>query len=392
MDKSDCPPLRCGFIHIASKGTPSANELTVMSDIVRRIMSPQKSHGTGSQPRIIINFADNNSSKPLIAVIDDYKPLLLPASEGNEFVQALADHKLTTLLAIIDTDGRTKSQIRDLYAEIHKFGERKIGAVTHCISQQTLQSQFDDHTRLKNYFPLGTLWKISAMHGGQNFKSPTSGERSSDRLMVVGAHVSRPGPDAARYCPSIASVVTSNGDGFLQFSGSVRLQPTCSPIVPNSNRTKYHVDHTIKELEDMMSGQIQAWKAFNPDLAPEIVFFRDGLDIVKNGDVDTVVQGIVESETKMILNAFTSKWGHEALSLTYVLVNKRRKSMVTYGRSDLAKHLGKQNIESYSVVPQGTHTSKHKYYSMPNDLDGSRQGRDLLVNLVCYKPRGSRLR
>jgi len=103
------------------------------------------------------------------------------------------------------------------------------------------------------------------------------------KTMIVGMDVTHPGPGSIEGTPSIAAVVASVDDTFVQFPASLRCQETRKEM--------------ITDLASMMIERLQVYKAKNRILPDRVFVYRDG---VSEGQFDTVL----EEELPKMLDAF----------------------------------------------------------------------------------------
>ena len=357
-----------GIVYVAS--TPSRCEegvkFTAQVDSRLRVPGQKLSSHKEELSKIIEFDEDFYSLGALIATISDTKPLLLADSRGEDSVHAFRTRKPNTILAIIDSDGRNKTEVQNIRAELHKFGNRKIGALTYCTTRQSLEKLFGEHKAIPEYFPIGVLWKLNSMHGGQNFSIKPL---SDTPLMIVGAHISHPGPEAAQHCPSVASIVSNVNPDSTTYPGCMRLQPTLRSVETKEGRLVQHVEFKILELEDMIVERCSAWKKNPNNPTPQVIFYRDGLNIVQNNVISTDTQTIAIQEMRAILAAIRKVFPNDEPSLTYILANKRYTS--PYG-SEREIVLDGSGIGIFSP------NDKHTYYVMPSIENETRTSVKLL--------------
>jgi hypothetical protein len=293
-----------------------------------------------------------HATQQRVAIISDVKPLLLPQCRDEPSYQAIRADSPTSIIAFVDERGRSKNEVRNLRAELYKFGNRKIGAVTYCTTRRTLEHLLNENDHIRNYFPLGVVWRLNAMHGHCNFHVDNSGPGSAvgsspeSAIMVVGAHIARPGPGASEYCPSVAAVVASTNRNMVLFPGSARVQSSIRLIEQSNGRLIHHKEPHILELEVMMHERLKAWKKTHADLIPQIIYYRDGLEIVKHGVLDGKMKAVVDDEMAAIQKAAQAVLGDENLTITYVLVNKSSESASPYGH-DISEDLKAHGFECF---------------------------------------------
>lgn len=176
------------------------------------------------------------------------------------------------IFGIIDSKGWSKEQVERIEAELHRFGERRLGAVTICLKKRSLIGLLETKTPEHNMNPFR---KINFMLGNVNFNtiSPFHDIKKLEQIMYVGAHLSHPESRATEYTPSVASVVASLRSEPILYPGSARLQTTVREI----HGGKIIVEDQIQELEAMIVERFQAWRDENgSDTHPlAVVFYRD---------------------------------------------------------------------------------------------------------------------
>ncbi len=90
--------------------------------------------------------------------------------------------------------------------------------------------------------------------------------------MMVGIDVTHPGPGSREGTPSIAAVVASVDQNFVQFPASLRIQQ-----VDRTKKAKEKLD----ELRDMMIERLEVFQRRNKRKLPERIFvYRDGVSEV----------------------------------------------------------------------------------------------------------------
>lgn len=254
-----------------------------------------------------------------IASIEDTKPLLLISDfGGSAALQTLYNAKPNTVLAIIDSTGRSASELRNIRADLQKFGNRKIGAVTFCMTEKNFDQSMRANMNKPNYFPQKVLQKLTVMHGKPLFTTDVLNDTS--RVLdpiIIGAHISHPAAGCAEHCPSVAAVVASIDEQLTIYPGSVRLQPTYSSAKWRGTHLKREMEYQILDLGDMMVERLEAWKRVHPEATPSIVFYRDSI-----GYLD---KPIIDEEKSVISAALNTVFGKK-ISCTYVVVNRYRES------------------------------------------------------------------
>ena len=90
--------------------------------------------------------------------------------------------------------------------------------------------------------------------------------------MMVGIDVTHPGPGSREGTPSIAAVVASVDQNFVQFPASLRIQK-----VDKAKLAKEKLD----ELKDIMIERLKVYQGRNKGNLPDRIFvYRDGVSEV----------------------------------------------------------------------------------------------------------------
>jgi len=132
----------------------------------------------------------------------------------------------------------------------------------------------------------------------------------SKKTMLVGIDVTHPSPTSIKGTPSIAAVVSSVDDNFVQFPVSLSLQR-------NRNVSK-DAEEMVQSLTAMLTERIVAYEKANKGVLPDrVIVYRDG---VSEGQYDLVI----EKELPSILSAFKKfKGGKYRPSLSIIICGKR---------------------------------------------------------------------
>ncbi|KAI4924295.1 uncharacterized protein J4E92_007376 [Alternaria infectoria] len=301
--------LRLGIIFVEAKGV-QRNPSIVVNDIVNNL----KAQHNDSELITI----DPEFNLPTASVADTKPLLLLPDFGGSAELQALYQARPNTILAIIDSTGRSVSELRNIRADLQKFGNRKIGAVTFCMTEKNLDQSMRANEGKVNYFPQKVLQTLTVMHGQPLFTADVLSDTSGvSNPLIIGAHISHPGPGCAEHCPSVAAVVASIDERLTNFPGSVRLQPTYSSAEWRGKHLKRTMEAQILDLDVMVTERLQACKKYHADAVPSVIFYRDSIGHLEKTTID--------KEKDTISKALTAVFSTR-VSFTYVVANKCRNS------------------------------------------------------------------
>src|SRR6266571_4850956 len=103
--------------------------------------------------------------------------------------------------------------------------------------------------------------------------------------MMVGIDVTHPGPGSREGTPSIAAVVASVDQNFVQFPASLRIQKV--------DRTKL-AKEKLDELRDMMIERLGVYQGRNKGNLPDRIFvYRDGVSEVCFSSFFRLLQAVV---------------------------------------------------------------------------------------------------
>jgi len=167
-----------------------------------------------------------------------------------------------------------------IYPGIKRLCSVKFGVRTQCLLLDKALKERGQDQYLSN-----VALKVNTKLGGINHR--LGGDALSwltrEPTMLVGIDVTHPGPASVPGSPSIAGVVGSVDQDFVQFPASLRLQKS--------------KQEGIAELADMMIERLQAFRRRSKVLPKRMVVFRDG---VSEGQYDKVIN----EELPQIFEAF----------------------------------------------------------------------------------------
>ncbi|KAL1743810.1 ribonuclease H-like domain-containing protein [Schizophyllum fasciatum] len=193
-----------------------------------------------------------------------------------------------------------------IYPAIKRIGDVDVGITTICMHR----SKIEDERKQDQIFSNIAL-KLNVKLGGVNHLLEPGAMQwlTKKKTMMVGVDVTHAGPGSQEGTPSIAAVVASVDDHFVQFPASMRLQ--------RSTQNREMVD----ELRDMLVERLQAYEKANKGSLPDrVLVFRDG---VSEGQFDIVLQ----EELAQIRDAFqrfaTAKRKKYEPRLSIIICGKR---------------------------------------------------------------------
>ncbi|KAF9476154.1 QDE2 protein [Pholiota conissans] len=218
-----------------------------------------------------------------------------------------------------------------IYPGIKRIGDVELGIQTiHMQLQKAFNEQKQDQ-----YFSNVAL-KVNTKLGGNNHLLEDRAMRwlTKKKTMMVGIDVTHPGPGSRDGTPSIAAVVASVDDDFVQFPASIRIQETKKEM--------------LDELREMMIERLLVYEKKNKALPARIFVYRDG---VSEGQFDTVLK----EELPQILDAFKKLSSRDRKnyrpSLTILICGKRHHARFWPTTSQYASNNG--NTRPGTVVDKG---------------------------------------
>lgn len=127
-----------------------------------------------------------------------------------------------------------------IYPGIKRLGDVELGVHTvHMLLEKALK----DPRKQDQYFSNVAL-KLNTKLGGINHMLDNESMKwlTSKKTMVVGMDVTHPGPSSVSGTPSIAAVVASVDDKFVQFPASMRLQKSKTEVCTDAHpKMKYRL-------------------------------------------------------------------------------------------------------------------------------------------------------
>ncbi|KAG6828038.1 hypothetical protein H0H87_003026, partial [Tephrocybe sp. NHM501043] len=221
----------------------------------------------GGRPRLLpINLPPERSDPNRVNAIEQIRTTL----KDN-----LAGKKPSFILVLLEN--------RDnfIYPSIKRIGDMELGL--HTVHMQ-LSKALGDERKQDQYFSNVAL-KVNTKLGGINHLLDENAMKwlTKKKTMMVGIDVTHPGPGSREGTPSIAALVASIDDSFVQFPASLRIQQSKQEM--------------LGELDNMLVERLLAYEKRNGKLPERLLVFRDG---VSEGQFDTVLK----DELPQILDAF----------------------------------------------------------------------------------------
>ncbi|PCH34807.1 Piwi-domain-containing protein [Wolfiporia cocos MD-104 SS10] len=167
-----------------------------------------------------------------------------------------------------------------IYPGIKRLGDVELGLSTvHMLLDP--KKALAPGNKQDQYFSNVAL-KVNIKLGGINHKLNPQAMAwlTKMKTMIVGIDVTHPGPASEKGTPSIAAVVASYDNDFVQYPASLR------PQKPDWNKEAKEVC-MVENLTEMMIERLQVYRQKNKALPDRILIFRDG---VSEGQYDLVLK------------------------------------------------------------------------------------------------------
>jgi hypothetical protein len=192
-----------------------------------------------------------------------------------------------------------------IYPGIKRLGDVELGIHTvHMLLPKALK----DQNKQDQYFSNVAL-KLNTKLNGINHKLDPESMKwlTSKKTMIVGMDVTHPGPTSVPGTPSIAAVVASVDDTFVQFPASMRIQATKKEM--------------ITDLQEMMVERLLMYKKTSNSLPDRIYVYRDGVSegqfqIVLGEELPQILEAFKKCSTKDRSTPYRPK-------LTIIICGKR---------------------------------------------------------------------
>ncbi|KAI0660235.1 Piwi-domain-containing protein [Cubamyces menziesii] len=178
-----------------------------------------------------------------------------------------------------------------IYPGIKRLGDVEMGL--HTVHMLLEKARDTRGNRQDQYFS-NVVLKVNAKLGGINHILDSGSMRwlTEKKTMVMGIDVTHPSPKSLPGSPSIAAVVASVDDNFVQFPASLSLQK------PDWNKESKEM---VEKLTEMTIERLQLYQKRNGGRLPDRIFvYRDG---VSEGQYHLVLQhelGKIQAAFKQI--------------------------------------------------------------------------------------------
>ncbi|XP_060537315.1 protein argonaute-2-like isoform X2 [Cylas formicarius] len=182
------------------------------------------------------------------------------------------------------------------YSFVKQAAELNVGCLTQCIKSGTVGRRMNPQTALN------ILLKVNSKLNGVNHSLAEAPPVMRRPVMIMGADVTHPGPDATTI-PSVAAVTASHDPKAFQYNICWRLQ---------SPRTEI-----IEDLEAIVIEQLKFFYNKTKHKPEAIVFFRDGVSEGQFEQVQNAEIRAIRSACKKV-----QQQDYEP-KITFVVVQKR---------------------------------------------------------------------
>ena len=245
-----------------------------------------------------------------------------------------------------------------IYPGIKRIGDVELGIHTVCMQHS---KAFRDPRKQDQYFSNVAL-KLNTKLKGVNHKLDAESMKwlTSKTTMIVGMDVTHPGPTSIRGTPSVAAVVASVDDTFVQFPASIRVQKSKKEVrlftftVPRCVcfDTILVSRQMITDMNEMMTERLLAYYSHNKRLPERIYVYRDG---VSEGQFATVLHeelpSMIESFKRFNTKAHSPSGAPYRPKLTIIICGKRHHAR--FYPTDVAHADRNGNTKPGTVVDKG---------------------------------------
>ncbi|KAF8711992.1 hypothetical protein AX14_013179 [Amanita brunnescens Koide BX004] len=247
------------YIHVRAEGKPNASENEV-STLADRFKNKAKEIGVlfaDVRPISLTSIVppphkDSKSRSQALSIIRNQLGEQLAKTRKPSFVLVLLDRKDDAI-----------------YSGIKRIGDVELGIHTN-------HMVLENGSNKSEQYLANVALKLNVKLGGKNHVLDNADMQwfRKKKTMLVGIDVTHAGPGSKAGTPSIAAVVASIDDTFVQFPASLRIQK------------HFENKEMLDELKDMMCERLLSYKKHNSTLPERIVVFRDG---VSDGQFDDVL-------------------------------------------------------------------------------------------------------
>lgn len=330
-----------------------------------------------------------------------------PSPEFEDCIQkafeALKSRHEATVLVIIPQFSY------DVYAAIKRVAELKLGIKTVCCIAAKHLFKFSPQTASNIALKYNIKGVGDNHHLGPHDLAPIRRRGADNKIdtIVLGADVGHAGTGSSPGAPSVAAVVGSVDSEFMQFPGSMRLQPKGQEF--------------IQELADMVVERLLNWHSKHGKLPTRVLFYRDGVsesqyeavrahEIPQIKDAFYVARTYLDTNTRPSLEAIKANrttTTNDPFELTFLIVGKRHNTRfypLTKDSSFPKNKAGALNgniqpgfvvdqvithpfamdfyLQSHNPI-QGTGRSAH-YYVLTNTMRLSADDLQAITHAFCY--------
>ena len=261
------------------------------------------------------------------------------------------------------------------YTQVKQEGDLTYGKHTVCVTYPLCREP-------PKQFLTNLALKVNMKLGGNNWRLDnvaTYFPGRHDETIILGADVTHPAFGLPLGSPSVACVVGSLDSSFMNYPGSMRLQPGRQEMIEN--------------MEDMVQERLEAYREKNGKYPTRMIFYRDGISESQYAECQRL-------EIKAVLQAYKNLTKAD-LKLTFLVVGKRHHTrffplttndaVVKNGNcrpgllvDNYVTDPGYKNfyLQSHNGI-KGTARSAH-YHMLHNDVTWGTDQLENLTHHLCY--------
>ncbi|KAF2643052.1 hypothetical protein P280DRAFT_538913 [Massarina eburnea CBS 473.64] len=316
---------------------------------VEKFLKSLKTAIAAAQPKLTGKKANEI---PSTSIVSARELIISGAQDTSPLMECVKGAKV--LLGVIDRDDMEEEQYKDIKAEMYRLGDRKVGAVTLCVSRQHL-ANFVERPDNQATFPPNIRRKIRFMRGHGNWKSnPMQLWKTSflpdKNIIIVGAHITHPSSKSAEGCPSVAALVTSREKVPHHYLAYTQLQQTFQPSNEKTKKSTRSYQSGILDLETLLKQLLTDWKKqIKPKKSdrPHIIFYRDACSSTSQEPYSNEADHITEAYRKIF-----DVDEMEEIPISYIIV---------------AKHTHDYNAENNKESKPTFHFTTRRFQSQEED-------------------------
>ncbi|KAF2432255.1 Piwi-domain-containing protein [Tothia fuscella] len=271
--------------------------------------------------------------------------------------------------------------------------EEVYGCIKHTADAQGIitvccQSGKVEKGRIDKQYLSNLCLKINFKQGGNVHHLTGAFAPLKVPTMIIGADIAHPPSGSIEGTPSIAGVVATVDNKYMNMPGSMRLIPSRKEVIPR------------EILTDMIVERLQTFFIINRMLPQNILFYRDGVSESQYADVATCEIPAIQDAYAIALKNIEQK--SPPVKVTFIVVGKRHHTRffpTHQGQYQSARNTNVRNglvvdhtitlpdkvnffLQSHAAI-QGTAKSAH-YVVLQDEIEFAMNDLQNLTHAFCY--------